>query len=79
MPRAALGKDVHLDGGERPVRSRNRRGADGLTIFLVEQNAILALEIAHRGYVMETGHIVLEGDAKVLMKDPNVRNAYLGI
>jgi branched-chain amino acid transport system ATP-binding protein len=51
----------------------------GLTIFLVEQNAVMALEIAHRAYVMETGRIVMEGDAKILIKDPNVRNAYLGI
>ena len=51
----------------------------GQTIFLVEQNAVMALEIAHRAYVMETGHIVMEGDAKNLIKDPNVRNAYLGI
>lgn len=51
----------------------------GLTIFLVEQNAVMALEIAHRGYVMETGRIVMEGDAKTLIQDPSVRNAYLGI
>lgn len=51
----------------------------GLTILLVEQNAVMALEIAHRGYVMETGHVVLEGNAKDLMTDSGVRNSYLGI
>ena len=51
----------------------------GLTILLVEQNAVMALEIAHRGYVLETGHIVLEGKARDLTNDPGVRNSYLGI
>lgn len=51
----------------------------GLTILLVEQNATLALEVAHRGYVLETGRVVLDGDASMLMKDPKVRNFYLGI
>lgn len=48
------------------------------TILLVEQNAQMALAIAHRGYVMETGTIVLEGTAKELREDPQVRTAYLG-
>lgn len=51
----------------------------GLTILLVEQNAILALEVAHRGYVIETGLIVLSGEARALAADPTVRSAYLGI
>ncbi len=51
----------------------------GTTILLVEQNAHLALSVARRGYVLETGRIVLEDDAKVLLEDPKVRAAYLGI
>lgn len=50
----------------------------GTTILLVEQNALMALQIASRGYVIETGHIVLSGDAKALSSDPRVREAYLG-
>ena len=52
--------------------------ARGVTILLVEQNARLALELAHRGYVMESGHITLADEAKKLLADPNVREAYLG-
>ena len=52
--------------------------ARGVTILLVEQNARLALEVASRGYVMESGAIVLSGDAKRLLADPKVREAYLG-
>jgi len=50
----------------------------GTAILLVEQNAKMALEIAHRGYVMETGTITMEGDAKSLLNDPRVQRAYLG-
>jgi branched-chain amino acid transport system ATP-binding protein len=50
----------------------------GITILLVEQNANLALEIATRGYVLETGRIILENDAAALRADPKVRSAYLG-
>ena len=49
-----------------------------LTILLVEQNANLALEISHRGYVLETGKILLEDSAETLRADPKVREAYLG-
>ncbi len=52
--------------------------AQGLTILLVEQNARLALEIASRGYVMESGSIALAGGARQLLVDPRVREAYLG-
>ncbi len=52
--------------------------AEGVTILLIEQNARLALEIAHRGYVMESGEITLAGEAKTLLGDPAVRAAYLG-
>ncbi|HKO68361.1 MAG TPA: ABC transporter ATP-binding protein [Burkholderiaceae bacterium] len=47
-------------------------------MLLVEQNARLALEVAHRGYVMESGLITLSGEAKALLNDPKVREAYLG-
>ena len=50
----------------------------GLTVLLVEQNANLALSIADRAYVMETGKIILEGPADRLQRDPQVRAAYLG-
>ena len=50
----------------------------GTTVLLVEQNAQQALQIANRGYVIETGQIVLEGDPQKLLKDPQVIEAYLG-
>ncbi len=52
--------------------------ASGTTVLLVEQNAKKALSIADRAYVLETGNIVLEGDAKVLMNDDSIKKAYLG-
>ena len=52
--------------------------ASGTTVLLVEQNAKKALSIADRAYVLETGKIILEGDAKVLMNDERVKKAYLG-
>ena len=52
--------------------------ASGTTVLLVEQNAKKALSIADRAYVLETGNIILEGDAKVLMNDERVKKAYLG-
>ena len=51
----------------------------GITVLLVEQNAVAALEIADRGYVIETGQIVHEGTASALLSDPKVMSAYLGI
>jgi len=53
--------------------------ARGLTILLVEQNANAALAIADRGYVIETGRIVMSGPGRELLDDPRVRSAYLGI
>ncbi|HRN64659.1 MAG: ABC transporter ATP-binding protein [Alicycliphilus sp.] len=50
----------------------------GMTILLVEQMANQALAVADRGYVLETGHITLEGDGRALRRDPKVRAAYLG-
>ena len=60
----------------RVIKEINASG--GTTILLVEQNASMALAISHRGYVMETGRIVLEGTATELMRDREVRRAYLG-
>ncbi len=51
---------------------------EGVTILLIEQNAKLALEVSHRGYVMESGTITLAGEASALLHDPKVRAAYLG-
>jgi branched-chain amino acid transport system ATP-binding protein len=51
---------------------------EGTTILLVEQNARMALKFARRGYVLETGKIVLEGDSEELMEHPEVKRAYLG-
>jgi branched-chain amino acid transport system ATP-binding protein len=52
--------------------------AAGITILLVEQNARMALSIAHRAYVLETGRVIKESDAQSLMYDDEVRRAYLG-
>ena len=52
--------------------------ASGTTVLLVEQNAKKALSIADRAYVLETGNIVLEGDAKELMNNDAIKKAYLG-
>ena len=50
----------------------------GTSILLVEQNALMALEVANRGYVLETGHVALADEAKALAKNPEVRKTYLG-
>lgn len=52
---------------------------DGTTILLVEQNARMALSIAHTGYVLESGRLVLEGSAQDLAENPNVQELYLGV
>jgi branched-chain amino acid transport system ATP-binding protein len=52
--------------------------SQGTTILLVEQNALMALSVASRGYVLETGSIVLAGTGRELLNDPQVRQAYLG-
>jgi branched-chain amino acid transport system ATP-binding protein len=59
------------------IRRINKEG--GTTIFLVEQNAYMALKVAHRGYVMENGRITLEGTADSLLHNEDVKRAYLGI
>jgi branched-chain amino acid transport system ATP-binding protein len=53
--------------------------ASGTTIFLVEQNAHMALRVAHRAYVLEVGSVVMQGDAKTLAASDEVKKAYLGI
>jgi branched-chain amino acid transport system ATP-binding protein len=50
----------------------------GTSILLVEQNARMALNLAHRGYVLETGNLVLKGECKELLDDERVKKAYLG-
>ncbi|MBE3589057.1 MAG: ABC transporter ATP-binding protein [Thermoanaerobacteraceae bacterium] len=57
------------------IKSINQQGT---TVLLVEQNAFMALQIAHRAYVLETGRIVLHGPAKELQANPQIRSAYLG-
>ena len=52
---------------------------EGVTILLVEQNALMALSIAHRGYVLQTGEIILNDSAENLKKNPTVQKAYLGM
>src|SRR6185503_4246442 len=51
---------------------------DGVAVFLVEQNVQAALGLAHRGYVLESGRVALQGSAAELLGDPHVRRAYLG-
>ncbi len=58
------------------LKQLNRR--KGLTILLVEQNAMASLEISHRAYVLETGTCVHEGEAAALMEDPKIKQVYLG-
>jgi branched-chain amino acid transport system ATP-binding protein len=59
----------------RVIRRLNEAG---VTILLVEQNARLALEVAHRAYILETGEVVLAGASRELRDHPQVREAYLG-
>jgi branched-chain amino acid transport system ATP-binding protein len=56
------------------IRDLNHKG---MTILLVEQNAYQALQIAHRGYVIQTGEIILKDDAKLLLTNEQVKEAYL--
>ncbi len=61
------------------VRLLVKINEDGVSVVLVEQNAVLALELARHGYVLETGSIALEGGAEGLMNNDHVRKAYLGV
>jgi branched-chain amino acid transport system ATP-binding protein len=65
--------EVIFDSIEQLNKSR------GITILLVEQNAQMALQVAHRAYVLETGRITMSGDAKELLHDEKVISAYLGL
>jgi branched-chain amino acid transport system ATP-binding protein len=66
---------IVVQGIFRTLREIN---ADGLTIFLVEQNVRQALKIAERAYVLETGRVVLQGSGRGLLDEPRVQEAYLG-
>jgi branched-chain amino acid transport system ATP-binding protein len=59
----------------RLIQDINR---NGVTVFMVEQNAAMALSIAHRGYVLRIGEIVMAGPAAELLKSEGIRRAYLG-
>jgi len=59
-------------------RTLKKLNEEGLTILLVEQNANLALHLAHRGYVLDTGNITAEGTSEELLGNPEVKKAYLG-
>jgi len=59
-------------------RKLKQLNEEGMTILLVEQNANLALHLAHRGYVLDTGNIVAEGTSEELLGNPDVKKAYLG-
>jgi branched-chain amino acid transport system ATP-binding protein len=58
------------------IREINRTGT---TILLVEQNVFRALQLSHRGYILENGRIVAEGTSQALLRDPQVRTTYLGL
>ncbi len=60
----------------RVIREIN---AQGVTVLLVEQNVQQALRVAHRGYVLENGHITLEGTGQELLQNPHIKEAYLGM
>jgi branched-chain amino acid transport system ATP-binding protein len=64
---------------ERVIDVARAINRDGTSILLVEQDVLVALEAADRGYVLENGHVVLTGSAAELERDPQVRRAYLGV
>jgi ABC-type branched-subunit amino acid transport system ATPase component len=63
---------------ERVLETVSALNKEGVSIFMVEQNAHQALGIAHRGYVLQNGRLVLQGSALELLNDPRIRDAYLG-
>ena len=67
-----------VSGKDRVLEQIQMINAQGVTIFMVEQNANLALQIAHRGYALQNGRIVLEGPAQTLLDSPQIQDAYLG-
>jgi len=66
---------IFVDTVLETIRTLN---GQGLSVFMVEQNAFQALSIAHRGYVLQGGRLVLQGEASSLLNDPRIRDAYLG-
>ena len=56
-----------------------RINGEGTTVLLVEQNLVQSLRLSHRGYVLETGRIVLEGSGTELLANPHTRKAFLGV
>ena len=66
---------LHVDRVLELIQTVNRQG---VTVFMVEQNAHVALQIADYGYVLQSGRIVLSGPARDLLYDPKIRDAYLG-
>jgi len=57
----------------------SRINKEGTTVLLVEQNLVQSLRLSHRGYVLETGRIVLEGTGAELLANPHTRKAFLGV
>ena len=79
----AAGWGIQVSPGTHDTTIQNNLVActinqQGVTVLLVEQNALMALSIADRGYVMESGRIVLSGRGQDLLDDENVQRAYLG-
>jgi branched-chain amino acid transport system ATP-binding protein len=74
-----------ISSGLAPLLTQNIFGVikqinqSGVSICVVEQNAVLALELADRAYVIESGHIVMQGNAQVLLNDKRIQDAYLGV
>ena len=64
---------------EQQFETIQRLNQTGITIFVVEQNATMALSIAHRGYVLQSGRVVLAGTAARLLENPQMKRAYLGM
>jgi branched-chain amino acid transport system ATP-binding protein len=64
---------------EQQFETIERLNATGITIFVVEQNASMALAIANRGYVLQSGRVVLAGTAASLLENPQMQRAYLGM
>jgi len=64
---------------EQQFETIQKLNRTGITIFVVEQNAAMALAIAHRGYVLQSGRVVLSGSAESLLENPQMKRAYLGV
>jgi branched-chain amino acid transport system ATP-binding protein len=60
-------------------RVAKRINQEGVTILLVEQNIMHALNISDRAYVLENGRLVMEGESKEILEDPHIKSAYLGL